>query len=213
MTTRVTGSSLVKICMKFHLENQTTAYMKEINRIQTVTDLNPRDPWKTEFKRWERTTVINELTRMKSLVGVTKPSAWWKTAVYVDGSEESHLIANVRGGNAELGNRDNNMAAFDTRNVAGKTKICRLCHQNEWLSEIHVILSCPAMRETRNGCLYKNTSFTNWLTTELTSLTRVEVYQKLLQPNLPSRNDKQELADLLGTMLTEYKLKWLAHQT
>ena len=203
------GSDLVKTCMKYHKENTTSAYMSEIKAIMDHMDLDPAEPWRTAFKRWEKSETIDDLNFMKSLIGVSRPKAWWKPASYLDGSEEAHLIANVRGGNAEIGNRDNSMAAFDNRNIKGQTKICRLCKENAWLSEMHVILTCQAMKDTRAQIQYKGTTYLKWIVEALSTTNTVEVYKKLLNPDIPRKLDKTELADLLGTMLIEYKLKWL----
>ena len=108
---------------------------------------------------------------MKSLIGVSRPKSWWKPAQYLDGSEEAHLIiSNVRGCNSEVGNRDNSMAAFDDRNIKGQTKICRLCNENAWLSEMHVILICQAMKDTRAQIQYKGTPYLKWIVEELSKL-------------------------------------------
>lgn len=101
------------------------------------------------------------------------------------------------------------MAVFDDRNIKGQTKVCRLCNENAWLSEMHVLLICQAMKDTRAQIQYKGTTYLKWIVEALSTTNTVEVYKKLLNPDIPRKLDKTELADLLGTMLIEYKLKWL----
>lgn len=49
---------------------------------------------------------------MVTLPGVTTPRKWWRKAKYVNDSEDSALIASVRAGNCDLGDRNNYMAAY-----------------------------------------------------------------------------------------------------
>jgi hypothetical protein len=206
------GSVLVKGCMEYHQTVRTTSYMKEIIRIMRVLEIETITGWSTVLKRWERTNLIDNLSRMVTLTGVTPPRKWWRKANYVNDSEDSAIIASVRAGNCELGNRDNYMAAYAGANQTGRTTVCRLCTISTTLSEIHVIMSCPAMKEIREDIKLDGVKFDTWVVTETQSKGLVAAYQHLLDPDLLIKQRRSTVADILATILMEYKLKWTAQR-
>ena len=67
------------------------------------------------------------------------------------------------------------MAVFDDRNIKGQTKVCRLCNENAWLSEMHVLLICQAMKDTRAQIQYKGTTYLKWIVEKLSKSITVSI--------------------------------------
>ena len=204
------GSILVKKAMQYHEDKGSTGYMNEIRRIYRDLEVDDSEKWNLTLKRWSKSQIVDDLTSKYTLIGVELPTKWWPKRSYVDGSEESQIIASVRAGNSELGNRDNYMAAFQGSDTNGRIQVCQLCHIKR-LSEIHVIMACPKMDSTRINLQFQGTSFQHWILNMTQSYGLVKSYCKLLEQteDYKSRN---ALATLLGALLTEYKLLWVSRQ-
>ena len=104
------------------------------------------------------------------------------------------------------------MAAYKGANQAGRVVVCRVCTTDSTLNEFHVIMSCPAMTETRRELKLDDKRLDTWIVSETQTRGLVEAFQHLLDPDLLKAQRKATVSDILATLMTEYKLKWTGLQ-
>ena len=194
--------------MTYHRIQSNTSYMKDILTITTKLELENLQNWRKELECWERTQVTDELTSKISLIAVDIPTKWWTLEEYVDGSEDASIIASVRAGKAELGNRDFLMAAYGGADINGHLKVCRVCDSKSLLNEQHVIMCCRALTEVRKTLRYEGQTLQNWINTTIADSSIEEAFRLLLSPRRLNRHNRYILADILSNLLTEHKIKW-----
>ena len=108
------GSDYVKICMNLHTDlRKVSTYLSEINSIKKEIGIVQDDAsYVAKIDDWGRSIVKKGMVTKSTLKSCSLPKVWWKKATYVNDSEYSKIISEFRGGNAMLGNRDNQFIMF-----------------------------------------------------------------------------------------------------
>ena len=214
------GSELVRSCMDWHINAGTTKYMEEINQIKVETGVIEEQGWRKKFGDWEIQNVTDTLnTRYKSLLGIRTPTRWWRVASYVNESEESAIIARVRGGCYGLGNRDDTMRDFGLADQTGRILIFPLCAQvdpntftpvlSKRLTEFHVTMLCPILENLREECTIKDIPLSELIRRERPTRTHEQIYRDLLDTPSGNRTARRELATTLRRLMEGHRAKWM----
>jgi hypothetical protein len=212
------GSTILQDCMKWQISNNNTKYMEEINDIKRETGVKDQADWKQTFKEWEISQVKERMNAMKSLMGIKNPVKWWRMASYVNETEQSQVIASFRAGNAELGNRDDQMSDLGIPDAGGRILLCPLCVEadpnnlietsKKKLNEFHIIMMCQKLTSKRTEIKISGKTLLDWLTNKPTESLEQQ-YRDLLNMEIKTSRDRRELATLLSTIKTEHLAKWM----
>ena len=145
------GSDYVRECLEYHISmGDKSPYISELQKIckSLGTSLTPTLPVKKLIFDWGVKTVTDAVQAKKSLASCSMPKKWWKTMNYVNDSPTSKMIAEFRGGNIGVGDRDSSFSdnAFSTSE--GRILVCPGCGSG-FLCPSHIVVSCSGMTEFR----------------------------------------------------------------
>ena len=88
---------------------------------------------------------MNVKRQHSTLITTPQPWNWFKIENHVNDTKSSKILCQVRGGNAQLGNRYKNRYGF----IYDVCPHCELLGLNIKLTESHVIFECPIVAKLK----------------------------------------------------------------
>lgn len=189
-------------------------YIREITNIELETGiLLLEGPDRLQqIDKWGKKRIRDEIKQKKSLCALPYPVKGWKRANHVTDEEWSKVLSQFRAGNAMLGNRDTLFQELvpDCCDSKGLLKICPACLTGK-LSEVHVILECPALHKERSTLLInKSLTLENYVAAKSRKgFSTEEIMRDLLDVTKLSINSMQTLSNLLDKMRSSFFSKWI----
>ena len=215
------GSDYVKKCLEFNKQYESKSiFLKEINSIckETQIDIKNVSKWKTwreDLSKWGAKNVVKSMESKSSLRFCSFPKTWWKKAFYVNDSEYSKIISEFRGGNARLGNRDNDLEDFAPTSFSKRIVICPACCK-ERLNESHVIVDCESLIDARKDCflndqsLYRIIESVKQSGTIEESMMSTEILRGFLDTYKDSPGTIRQKAEILDFLRCQFMSIWIS---
>ena len=166
--------------------------------------------WRTVLSKWAKDVIVKSIAGKRSLRFCSIPEVWWRKAYYDSDSEDSKIISEFRGGNARLGNRDNDLVDFAPVSAEGRIKVCPVCSKGE-LHESHVIIDCEGLIEARKVCYLDDENFYDMIETVKKRCGR-NSSAKILRGFLDTQKDSPKIirqkAEILDFLRCQFLAQW-----
>ena len=157
------SDSMITECLdEMSKEEEVDPWLKDIQYIEEELQANIIDLTKKKLKdkiiNAAVQFVLDQKRQHKSVDCMPQPSTWFKIQPHVTDSTMSKILNRTRAGNMELGNRTKNRWGL-------QWKQCPWCLDKgvqQRLSEVHVILLCPAVKDERQRLGIKEMCYGKW---------------------------------------------------
>ena len=151
---KLSASRLAKKALQENLsEEWQSDYIDHISSIEREVGILIAEDRLKVLDDWGKTHIRDQIKCKKSLDCMPFPGKGWKKSNYVNDTNESAVLAEFRGGNAKLGNKDSDMAGCVPNHVNGYGQVdfCPACEEAE-VSEQHVVIDCSSLVWERGNC-------------------------------------------------------------
>ena len=157
------SDSLITECLdEMSKEEEVDPWMEDIHSIEEELQASIVDLTKKELKakiiNAAAQFVLDQKRQHKSVDCMPQPSTWFKIQPHVTDSAMSKVLNRTRAGNMELGNITKNRWGL-------QWKQCPWCLDKgvqQRLSEVHVILLCPVVKDERLRLGIKEMCYGKW---------------------------------------------------
>ena len=143
------GSEIVKFLMGQHMREKCSLFYKDMATRLNDIHVKPEDIDASTLKRYQDSVIagiilkIDSYTSLKALP-IPPQNRWFKKQPYISEEPWSQVIAEFRGGNARIGNRDDSLGGLVVTNEQGRAVSCPLCLQGP-NNEVHLLIDCKKM--------------------------------------------------------------------
>ena len=176
----------------------TKSWMKIESQIGLIVNFKKKSHLQAALTNKAVAFVLNVKRQHSTLNTAPQPWNWFKMQDHVNDSKASKVLCQVRGGNAQLGNRYKNRYGF-------KYEFCPHCEifgLHIKLTESHVIFECPAVATVR-----RELKISNYLAAQKTKGTRSNA--RILRNYLGQDGSKGKSLLERGKRLGKLIEKWL----
>ena len=184
------GKKLTTIAEMRSLCKEIKVNFEEVSKLECYRD---------QIHRWGSTLVTKNVLAKSSLKSCSLPKIWWKKASYVNDTEISKILSEFRGGNARLGNRDNDLEDFAPTTMENRVVICPLCCIAE-NDESHMVIDCVKLCDVRKECFVDNKNIEDIfqaIRRKDVTKTSSEVLREFLNTDTDSRGTIRQKAEVL----------------
>ena len=147
------GSHLVQSCMEWNKTHGETMYIQYLNKLINRHNLS-LDTLKllkhSTLLEYHKKGILQRVQQLPSLNILPIPRTWWTMQPHIEESKWSRTLVKFRCMNTGLGNRDSYRALDAMSQDDGRVTYCPLCLQGR-NDEIHLILHCSILSQTRNS--------------------------------------------------------------